>query len=888
MTKRTTRGIGLLLACLMLLTLLPGAAFARPAVDIGTSNTNVLTQTLGQPVGAMGFEALNADPNEIIQIVVQFVTPSAVAQRLAYDSLVPLSNSAAESRALEAHDAFREQLGLSPLSRAGLEIYSEHHTLFNGVFMRVPAGMVTAIANLPEVFSVTPAQRIYVEPMVMDSDENLTIDDFMRESLELFDMDYIHNTLGFTGTGLRVGVIDSGIDYRHPIFAPYLDPLTGRIRGRNFTTSHGGDPNNLMDGFGHGIHVAGTVVALAPDIELWAYKVITEDNFAEEDWIISGIEAAHADGMDVMNLSLGGFSDDPLFSFNVATNLAMLDGVVVVNAAGNAGSMGMFSVGTPAVSSLPISVGAGTAGGRNDFGDRMSDFSSIGPIFGTYHLGVDIVAPGDFVVSATINGGYMAGSGTSMSAPHVSGIAALMIEAFPNAGTDEIKARMMNTARPLATPSQFGVHASGAGFLDPIAALTGESFATVQHNVPWLTGTTRGWRMSTMSSMSFGTVWGRTESIPLTVTIHNPGAGTWSPATIQWNGSSTGVDLVLTASTANTFTYQLRFAANAADGLYQGMLIFENGDQRISMPFGAQFTRNAGIPVHTRMLFDFPTMTDGDLLADIAAFDVFNTGTSVTGPIQLSLTGPDSEHFELFTEGESNTLPSIAPGFWETVLVVAEPGLPVGTYNVTVQMTGSGINRTLDLSLNVVPFPFVDVAVDSWYFMAVSLSRQLGFMQGVTSTTFAPNQPLTRAMSAMILYRLFGEPPMPEDLQIFDDVPPGRWYSDAVNFVAMVGLFEGNGDGRFNPGGAITREENALSLYRFGEFMGFDMTVQDENILNQFHDHAEISSWARTAMAWAVENGLILGTPQGYLNPSHGTSRAEEATLLMRFFGFPV
>jgi len=145
----------------MLLTLLPGAALARPAVDLGTPNMGLLTQTLGQPIGLHGFEHFTADPDEIVNISVQFVTPPAVAQRLAYDGPVLLSDSVFESRALEAHDAFREQLGVQLLGRASLEIYSEHHSLFNGVFMRVPAGMIEEIAALDEVFSVSPAQRIY-------------------------------------------------------------------------------------------------------------------------------------------------------------------------------------------------------------------------------------------------------------------------------------------------------------------------------------------------------------------------------------------------------------------------------------------------------------------------------------------------------------------------------------------------------------------------------------------------------------------------------------------------------------------------------------------------------------------------------------------------------
>ena len=900
MTKRRTRGIALLLACLMLLTFLPGAALAHPTVDLATPNRDVSTQTLGQPIGLHGFEYLTADPDEIIQVVVQFVTPSAVAQRLAYDGLILLSDSTFEARALEAHDTFREQLGVSLLGRSGLEIYSEHHSLFNGVFMRVPAGMVREIADLPEVFSVSPAPRVQVVDPIRPLSDDLAIDDFMRESLALFDIDYIHNTLGFTGDGLRVAVLDTGIDYNHPVFTAYQNPTTGRIRGRNFTTDN---PNDIMDVVGHGTHVSGTVVALAPDIELWHYKVFDDFGGADIDWITSGIEAAHRDGMDVMNLSLGAMTDDPFFVWNVATNLAMLDGVMVVNAAGNEGDwLGMHSVRAPGLASLPITVGSGTAGGRNDLGDQMSDFSSLGPVFGTYHLAVDIVAPGSDIVSALPGGSFEPNSGTSMAAPHVAGIAALMIEAFPNAPTDEIKARMMNTARPLAIPSPYGVHASGAGFIDPIAALQSSSFATVRHNIPWLTGTTQGWREATMASLSFGTIWNRTESNTLTVTINNPGAGAWTPTT-QWDGMHTGVTLELissnTAGAAHTFTYQMRFATTAADGLYAGRLLFTNGDQRITLPFGAQFTRTIDTPVAASALLEFQDMTDGDVLPEsIAVLTLMNTGDVPTGPVQVSLTGSDSEIFSIaewfLPEGSTNvtsqsfTIPSIGQGFWAEFAVYVDSHLSVGSYTVTVEFSGTGFTRAIDLDLNVLPFPFLDVSFDSWYFAAVSLARQLGLMNGVAPDRFAPLETMNRAMAATIFHRLLGEPSMDGIEPFFDDVSPSRWYYDAVQFAAAFGIMEGVGGGRFNPNDTITREQFATILFRFSYLLGEDMSIEDEDILQGFNDYADISNWAVEALRWLVHEEIIAGTPEGYLNPGRGTNRAEAATMWIRWFGFPV
>lgn len=112
-----------------------------------------------------------------------------------------------------------------------IEVISEHHLLFNGVFLRVPVDIVEQIAALPEVFVVTPTEVYESDPIVLDYAE--TPDELMSRTRELLDLNYIHNDMGITGAGVRVAVLDDPINYAHPRFAPYLDPGTNRLRGTN-------------------------------------------------------------------------------------------------------------------------------------------------------------------------------------------------------------------------------------------------------------------------------------------------------------------------------------------------------------------------------------------------------------------------------------------------------------------------------------------------------------------------------------------------------------------------------------------------------------------------------------------------------------------------------
>ncbi|MCL2842602.1 MAG: S-layer homology domain-containing protein [Oscillospiraceae bacterium] len=176
--------------------------------------------------------------------------------------------------------------------------------------------------------------------------------------------------------------------------------------------------------------------------------------------------------------------------------------------------------------------------------------------------------------------------------------------------------------------------------------------------------------------------------------------------------------------------------------------------------------------------------------------------------------------------------------------------------------------------------PFTDVA-GHWARDAIGFMVEQGFMQGTSTTTFAPNLAFSRAMAVTILYRMAGEPAVSFE-EVFSDVAPGRWYSDAVIWAHSNGVVQGVGGGRFAPMSNITREQMATILYRFAADQGHDVTLSSSVTLD-FPDANRISHWARVEMEWAVYHQFMRGTDAGALNPNGNATRAEAATLLMRF-----
>ncbi len=144
---------------------------------------------------------------------------------------------------------------------------------------------------------------------------------------------------------------------------------------------------------------------------------------------------------------------------------------------------------------------------------------------------------------------------------------------------------------------------------------------------------------------------------------------------------------------------------------------------------------------------------------------------------------------------------------------------------------------------------------------------------------FRPNERLTRAMIAQILYNLEGAAGgVPAN---FPDITADDWCAAAVGWASQSGIMSGYSSGLFGANDSITREQLALTLYRYAQRKGYDLNAAAE--FSGFADRAAVSDWALPAMRWAVANGLISGKSDGRLD-AHGTAtRAEVASILMRF-----
>lgn len=153
-------------------------------------------------------------------------------------------------------------------------------------------------------------------------------------------------------------------------------------------------------------------------------------------------------------------------------------------------------------------------------------------------------------------------------------------------------------------------------------------------------------------------------------------------------------------------------------------------------------------------------------------------------------------------------------------------------------------------------------------------------MNGTTSNLFAPGGTATRAMIVTILHRLENEPPA--IASGFTDIAADSYYAGAVNWAAANGIVNGVNETSFAPNEPITREQLAAILYRYAELKNYDVTISDIS-LHEYMDADEISAFANTAMQWANENELITGKTAVSLNPQGNATRAEVATILMRF-----
>ena len=265
------------------------------------------------------------------------------------------------------------------------------------------------------------------------------------------------------GDGIKVAVIDSGIDYNHP-------ELAGNYAGGYDFVN---DDENPMDDNGHGTHVAGTIAAIkntsgvvgvGPKIKLYGLKVLNKNGSGSMSDIIAALDWAVDNGVQITNLSLG-TTQNPGVAVEMAFANVSASGIVNVAAAGNSGNCGGSgsNVNYPAKYSSVIAVSA-------------TSQSDVRPCFSSTGSEVEIAAPGVIIKSTKLGGGYVELSGTSMASPHVAGTAALLISAgiIDSNGNgkvnDEVRKILTDTADDLGSNGRDSLY--GYGLVNAVRAMS--------------------------------------------------------------------------------------------------------------------------------------------------------------------------------------------------------------------------------------------------------------------------------------------------------------------------------------------------------------------------------------------------------------------------------
>ena len=175
--------------------------------------------------------------------------------------------------------------------------------------------------------------------------------------------------------------------------------------------------------------------------------------------------------------------------------------------------------------------------------------------------------------------------------------------------------------------------------------------------------------------------------------------------------------------------------------------------------------------------------------------------------------------------------------------------------------------------------PFTDVRESDWFYEDVAFAYENGLFAGTSDTTFSPNASMTRAMLVTVLYRLEGQPAV-NGRSGFSDVQYNGYYEDAVTWAADNGIVNGTSTTTFSPNENVTREQMAAILYRYAQHKKYNTAASSG--LNGFTDHASVSGYAAASLEWAVAEKLVNGSA-GKLMPTGNATRAQVAAILHRF-----
>jgi subtilisin len=321
-------------------------------------------------------------------------------------------------------------------------LIKEYEGIIKRKFHYMPVVAVKLDPNNAEALSKHPKVK-YVE----EDGEMYAIEQKTPWGISKIKAIQAQNESGFTGKGVKIGIVDTGIDYNHEDLK-----VAGGATFVNGTSDY-------MDDNGHGTHIAGTISALdnsigvigvAPNSEIYAIKALDRNGTGRLSDYCAGIEWTMMNEIDIINISSGARKESE--TLKQVLKLANNQGVFTVGAAGNKGFNENGSIVYPAKYPEVFSVGA------VDKDNKHASFSSVGKE-------LDIVAPGVDILSTTLNG-YGTKDGTSMAAPHVTGAAALLLEKNPQFTPAQLRNMLLQSAHPLNDS-----FSSGKGLIDISKAL---------------------------------------------------------------------------------------------------------------------------------------------------------------------------------------------------------------------------------------------------------------------------------------------------------------------------------------------------------------------------------------------------------------------------------
>jgi subtilisin family serine protease len=426
------------------------------------------------------------------------------------------------------------------------------------------------------------------------------------------------STLGTSGQGIKIGIIDTGVDPSHPFLDPagYVMP-PGYPRGQERYTSAkvivarafpppGATSPLARQAFDpqqsdHGTHVAGiaagnprteapggrTVSGIAPRAYVGNYKALVRTEFGlspngNAPELVAAIEAAVQDGMDVINLSIGEPEIEPQRDVvALALDAAAAAGVVPVVAAGNDyNDVGAGSVSSPASSLRAITVAAAEVP-DGPASSTHADFSSVGPTTISLRMKPDVAAPGVDILSSVPNG-WQSSSGTSMATPHVSGAAALLLQRHATWTVAEVKSALVQTGTPIR---------SEGDRLFPPTFTGGGLVALARADRPLL--------FAEPSGVSLGLL-ARGSSARGSVVLADAGDGVGAWQVEQIRTASTGAATLVVPTTVavpGELAWEVRVPASAREGDVSGFLELRRGSDVRRVPFWGRVAVSA-LPRH--------------------------------------------------------------------------------------------------------------------------------------------------------------------------------------------------------------------------------------------------------------------------------------------------